>query len=160
MPFAPDTLSVHTNCGLAEGLILFLCGPTIIAWLPLLPSLSEPGKEQYSVLEVSGSSQSLPAHLTPESSSDGYSNSSFGDGQLAGAWRHMATSSLPKKPSPCARDVANRRWLSGRPSHGMINEHPAALLLVWGPAALSELLGITVSGTQKRREFDQLIGET
>lgn len=55
--------------------------------------------------------RSLPACLTPESSSDGYSDSSFGGGQLAGAQRHMVTSPLPKKPSPCARNLANQCWL-------------------------------------------------
>lgn len=44
--------------------------------------------------------RSLPACLTPESSNDGYSDSSFGGGQLAGARRHMVTSPLPKKQAP------------------------------------------------------------
>lgn len=94
-----SSLSVHTNWGFAGGLVFCLCGPTVMAWSLLLPSLRT-RERTIAFCRCQVTPRSLPACLTPESPSDGYSDSSFGGGQLAGARRHMVTSPLPKKQAP------------------------------------------------------------
>lgn len=166
IPQSPFILAVCTShfisshqlwtCGRADFVSLWPNNNGLVASLTLSQNL---GENNAAFWGCQVAARSLPACLTPEPSSDGYSNSSFGDGQLAGAWRHMVTSFLPKKPSPRAKNLASQCWLSGLSSQGTISEHPLALLFAWSPAALSGLPGITVSGTQKR-ELDRSIGET
>ena len=104
-----SSLSVHSNWDLQKG--WFSLWPNNNGLVASLAPSQNQGENNIAFWRCQVAARSLPACLTPESSSDGYSDSSFGGGQLAGAQRHMVTSPLPKKPSPCARNLANQCWL-------------------------------------------------